>query len=79
MHSSVQHLQRCTCVGSDYRSFVVPNRRNIQNNFFDKKRSKKKKVDMRNVSRLMGPKYTIRVEETNFRTGTMWYYFVDVT
>ena len=75
IHSLVQHLQRHIWVDSDSRRFVVLNRRNIQGNFFDKKCSKKKSAEMRKPSRFMWLKYTLKVAETNFRTGTTWYFF----
>ena len=39
-----------------YRWFLVLNRRNIQGNFFDKKRSRKKTAEMRKPLRFMRPK-----------------------
>ena len=79
MYSSVQHLQRCICVGSGYKSFVVLNRGNIQSNVFGKKRSENKK-------RQRCQPLTAFVTRIHPKSGgdefSGWYYevlFVDLT
>ena len=39
----------------------------------------KKTAEIPKPLRFMWPKDTLKVEETNFQTGTKWYFFVDLT